>query len=215
MIAQLEPAMLFDSNIFLVIGSEATALIDTGTGFQSASTIASIEKRLGDRPLDILILTHRHFDHVGGAGAIIDRYHPKVYAGTADAEPLRQGDSESTLGTKFQGAISPMDIIDLHEGDVIDLGDHKLKVIDTPGHTIGSICLLDTETKSLFSGDCFFFDGVGNWEHPTGDVHQLYDSLKKLTGYEFEALYSGHGPCPKQDGMRYLKNAISFTEARI
>lgn len=215
MISQLEPALLFDSNMFVIIGSKGTALIDTGTGFQSASTIASVDKRLEGRPLDHLFLTHRHYDHVGGASAIIERFHPRVHAGSADAEPLRQGDSESTLGTKFGGSIPKMDVEDLSEGDEFDLGGHVLRVIETPGHTIGSICLLDAATGSLFSGDTFFFDGVGNWEHPTGSLEDLRASLERLKGFQFDALYPGHGPAIKTGGRKCLDKAIQLTGGRV
>ena len=194
MISQLEPALLFDSNMFVIIGSKGTALVDTGTGFQSASTIASVEKRLEGRPLDHLFLTHRHYDHVGGASAVIERFHPRVHAGAADAEPLRQGDSESTLGTKFGGSIPKMDVEDLSEGDEFDLGGHVLRVIETPGHTIGSICLLDAATGSLFSGDTLFAGSCGRTDLPGGSWEDMTRSLARLASLEPNYwVLPGHG----------------------
>lgn len=201
--------MLFDSNMFLVIGDEKVALIDAGTGFQSATVIKSLDAMLNGRSLDFVFVTHRHFDHVGGLPAIIDRYHPKVFAGDKDAEPLRMGDSESTVGTAFGGSIPKMDIVSVKEGDRIDLGGHVLEVIETPGHTIGSICLLDTVTSSLFSGDTFFVDGVGRTDLPTASLSDLKSSMLKLRNIKFNGLFSGHGPVVKNDGMRYLERLIN------
>ena len=207
----MDSALLFDCNMYVVLGSEKTALIDTGTGFQIGPYLENMEKVLAGRSLDYVFITHRHYDHVGGLSAIIQRFSPgQVYAGAADAEPLRVGDSESTLGTKFGGSIPPMDVKDVHEGDVFDLGGVRLRVIETPGHTIGSICLLDEVTGDLFSGDCFFVDGVGRCDHPTASPDDMRRSLAKLRGIEFSGLYSGHGPVVKSDGKRFLEKAIQI-----
>lgn len=210
-IRQLEPAVLFDSNIYLIEGSEKTALIDTGTGFGADATIDFLKKCIGKKTLDYVIVTHRHFDHVGGLGRIIEEFSPEVFASEEDGTPLREGDSESTLGTKFGGKINPMDITFFE--DKLDLGGHVLSPIGTPGHTVGSICVLDEVTKSLFSGDTLFVGGVGNTEHPTGSFQQLIDSLKKLAKYDFRALYPGHGPFVENDGRTQLEKALKMVGA--
>ena len=212
-IRQIEPALLFDSNMYLISGAERTALIDTGTGFMVDATIKSLKELLGGRELDIVILTHRHYDHVGGLRGIIKEFSPKLYAGPDDAAPLREGDSESTLGTKFGGSIDPMDVTDFREGDKIDLGGHMLTAIYTPGHTIGSICVLDEVTGSLFSGDTVFVDGVGNTMHPTGSEKMLIDSLKKLSEVQFSGLYPGHGPIVTSDGQQYVAKGLKMMGA--
>ena len=214
-IIQVAPALLFDSNIYLVVGTGKTVLIDAGTGFAVNSTIESIKKELAGRKLDIVILTHRHYDHVGGLRAIIKEFSPTLYAGPDDAEPLREGDSESTLGTKFGGSIDPMEITDFREGDRLDLGGHVLTPISTPGHTIGSICVLDETTGALFSGDTVFVDGVGNTMHPTGSEEKLIGSLKKLSKIQFEGLYPGHGPVVKNDGMRFVIRGLEQMGVKI
>lgn len=207
----MDSALLFDCNMYVLLGSDRTALIDTGTGFQIGPYLENIERVLNGRPLDYVFITHRHYDHVGGLSAIISKFSPSaVYAGAADAVPLREGDSESTLGTKFGGSIPPMDVKDVSEGDVFDLGGCRLRVIETPGHTVGSICLLDEVTGDLFSGDCFFVDGVGRCDHPTASPDDMRRSLRKLRDIEFSGLYSGHGPVVKTDGKRFLEKAIQI-----
>jgi len=209
-IQQLEQALLFDSNMYLVIGSERIALIDTGTGFKVSDTIASIKESIKGRPLDIIILTHRHYDHVGGLGAIVKEFGSKVYAAAPDAVPIREGDSESTLGTTFGGHMEPADVMDFNEGDEIDLGGHVLTPYLTPGHTIGSMVILDKTTGSLFSGDTFFVDGVGNYTHPTASAEMLMESLIKLRSVDFDALYPGHGPTVRSGGKMYLERAVNI-----
>ena len=208
-IEQVPQALLFDSNMFVIIGDQKIALIDTGTGFQSDANLKSIDQILGGKALDYVFLTHRHFDHVGGLSKIIDRYHPTVYAGEGDAEPLIAGDSESTMGTAFGGTIPEMDVIPVKDGDEFDLGGHNLRIIRTPGHTIGSICLLDTVTGALFSGDTFFVDGVGRTDLPTGSLSDLKASLLSLRNIKFNGLFSGHGPVVKTDGIKFLEKGIN------
>ena len=214
-IIQIEPALLFDSNMYVVIGSERTALIDTGTGFQVDATIKEIKKILGGRKLDYVILTHRHYDHVGGLRGIIKAFSPALYAGPEDAKPLREGDSESTLGTKFGGSIDAMEVTDFKEGDKLDLGGHVLTPFYTPGHTIGSICVLDETTGAMFSGDTVFVDGVGNTMHPTGSEKMLIESLKKLSTIQFDGLYPGHGPVVQKDGMRFVTKGLAQMGVKI
>ena len=208
-IEQIPQALLFDSNMFLIIGDQKVAMIDTGTGFQSDANLKSIDQILNGRTLDMVFLTHRHFDHVGGLSRIIDRYHPTVYAGEKDAEPLIAGDSESTMGTAFGGTIPKMDVIAVRDGDEFDLGGHVLRIIETPGHTIGSICLLDTVSGALFSGDTFFVDGIGRTDLPTGSLSELKSSLLSLRNIKFNGLFSGHGPVVKADGVKFLEKGIN------
>lgn len=207
-IVQLESALLFDSNMFLIIGDQKRALIDTGTGFQIDATIKSIDKVLDGRKLDYVIITHRHYDHVGGLAGILSKYSCEAIAGELDAIPLRKGDSESTMGVKFGGSIPEMNVTGVTDGDVIDLGGHVLRIIETPGHTEGSICIFDESTSSLFSGDLFFFDGVGRTDLPTGSTKELINSLIKLKNLDFSGLYSGHGPVVSNNGPIYLQNSL-------
>lgn len=209
-IRQIPPALLYDSNIYLIMGEERTALIDTGTGFQNAPVLSSINMFLGGRRLDYVFLTHRHYDHVGGLASILDKFNPTVFIGAGDAEPISSGDSESTLGTTFCGEIRPTKVVEVHEGDRFDLGGHVLHVIETPGHTIGSICLLDSSTDILFSGDTLFVDGIGRTDLPTASVADMRKSLIKLRSFKFDGLYSGHGPAVKKGGKDYLEKGISM-----
>jgi glyoxylase-like metal-dependent hydrolase (beta-lactamase superfamily II) len=212
-IEQVELAQLFDSNIYL-ISSDRTVLIDSGIGFQFDDTIASIKEMLNGRKLDILVLTHRHYDHVGGANAIIREFSPKVYAGKGDAKPLRDGDRASTLGEMFGGSLEPMDVHDLNDGDILDIGEYRLRVIETPGHTIGSISLYDEITGALFTGDTVFVGGVGKWTYPTASKDQLIDSLKRLNTLKIGGFYPGHGPCVPRCGNEHIISALRMMGVR-
>jgi len=90
---------------------------------------------------------------------------------------------------------SPQADILLKEGDTVALEDIKFVVIETPGHTIGSICLYNKENAVLFSGDTLFFESIGRYDLPTGNFDSLINSINKiLTLDKSTTVYTGHGP---------------------
>ena len=180
-----------DSNIYLVIGSR-TALIDAGTGRESRRNIAKIKELLKGRDLDMIVLTHFHFDHIGGLRDLLDEFGSEAFAGAGDAPYVMSGDPSYTLSDIFDGELGPAEVTELMEGDTIDLGEHRLRVVNTPGHTSGGICLYDELTHSLFSGDTVFSRGVGRTDFPSGSTRELAMSLKKLSRMDIKTLYPGH-----------------------
>jgi len=190
----------FDSNIFLIVG-DMTALIDSGTGLDMDPLIGRIDRCLDGRRLDYLILTHAHFDHVGGANGISKRFGCKVLIGEHDLKAVSDADSSIVLNGLFNEHIEPIAATGLKDGQMVDLIGHELKVIHTPGHTKGSICLYDRMTRSLFTGDTVFESGVGRTDFPTGSARELIGSLRDLTGYDIGGMYPGHGECPKNGSL--------------
>jgi glyoxylase-like metal-dependent hydrolase (beta-lactamase superfamily II) len=178
------------SNIFLVVGSR-TALIDTGILSESRRNIALIKDALKGRRLDMIILTHFHADHTGGLSDMAEEFGSEAFAGAGDAPYITNGGPAYTLSDMFGGP-EPAEVSELMEGDVIDLGEHRLRVINTPGHTSGGICLYDEVTRSLFSGDTVFGYGVGRTDFPSGSARELVNSLRKLSGMDVKMLYPGH-----------------------
>ena len=191
-IHHINPGANYDSNIFLVIGTR-TALIDTGTGKESKRNITKIKDHLKGRDLDMIILTHLHYDHIGGLKDIQKEFGSEVLAGAGDAPYIARGDQAYTLSGWYgnDGGYST-EVTELMDGDVIDMGEHKLRVVNTPGHTSGSICLYDEVTLSLFSGDTLFARGIGRTDLPSGSTKELIRSLNKLNEIEIKMLYPGH-----------------------
>jgi len=200
----------FESNIYLVTG-DRPVLIDTGTGRMIGPIMSRLRELVDISTLDRIVLTHRHYDHVGGARDLSDRLEAKVFMHEADSEPVRNGDDQGTLANEFLDSVEPLDVIDVREGEVISTGEHDLRVIHTPGHTIGSICLFDDSNRALISGDTLFVGSVGRWDLPTGDIRLLKSSLLRLKDLGAESLYPGHGPFVEDGakhqieiGLRYL-----------
>ncbi len=206
MIRSLHSSCQYDSNIYLV-DSDRTMLVDTGTGDDSPNTISQIRSALRGRPLDMVVLTHCHYDHCGGLSDIIKEFGCPVYAHALDAEALRSADDTYILSRMFGGSFDPVDAIDLHDGQVIDLGDRRFTVIHTPGHTRGSICLHDPDSGSLISGDTVFEMGVGRTDFPGGSLVSLCESIARLSNIDIKELYPGHGSMCSCSGFDPLARA--------
>ena len=160
---------------FILEGTEKALMIDTGMNNPNAIDAA---KKVTDKPVELLN-THADRDHISGNG-----FFEKMYMSPAEEENYRECGGKGT-------------IIPIKEGDVIDLGNRPLEIIDIPGHTPGSVAILDINNRILISGDSvqagiiFMFGKYRNME-------TYIESLKKLRKYEgrFDVIYPSHGPFP-------------------
>lgn len=126
-------------NIYVIEGTDSALIIDAGYGM---GNLKEFVQTLTSKPL-IMVNTHGHGDHTGA-----DFQFSKVYAHEKEQEQIQQA-----LNRRKDGFTSNTRIITVSEGYVFDLGGRQLKVIEAPGHTPGSIILLDSEKKLLFAGD--------------------------------------------------------------
>ena len=161
--------------MFLLEGTEKALLIDSGLTTKNAKELA---EGLTKKPL-ILLNTHSDGDHIAGNEAFGSFYmHP------ADEPNYRKMGKTGTL-------------LPVEDGDVIDLGERPLQIISIPGHTPGSIAVLDLNNRILFSGDTVQ-DSVIYMFSERRDMPEYIRSLKKLCLLKdrFDTVYGSHGSVP-------------------
>lgn len=181
----------FGTNTYLVWDeiSQEAAIIDPAA--PSQSLIDEI-KSMGII-LKFLISTHGHGDHIGGNKSINDNFDVKNCIHKDDADSLT--DPRMNLSTLWNSKIvAPKADIILNDGDELTLGNEKLQIIHTPGHSKGGICILTGNL--LFCGDTLFADGIGRTDLPGGDYSTLINSIKsKLFVLDGNIIIlPGHGP---------------------
>jgi len=141
----------------------------------------------------VIINTHGHFDHVGANGRLKEATGAELMIHAAD-EPMFEQLSRSAAAFGLSAENSPMADRTLDDGDEVTFGTITLKVIHTPGHSMGGICLY---TKGhLFVGDTLFAGSIGRTDLPGGNYDTLISSIKtKLLPFdEKTVVYTGHGP---------------------
>jgi len=196
----------YESNVYL-IEDEIYALVDTGTGFYTDELLKEIERYADIESIEYIIITHEHFDHCGGARDLKDATGAEICMHEIGAKVLEEGEQWSAA--LFGTIQKPVKVErKLKEGDEIILGSMRLKILHTPGHSPGSICLYDEKSKSLFSGDVVFANGgIGRTDFYGGDTEQLINSIKRLEKLDVKNLYPGHGEYVLGEGKKHIEMA--------
>lgn len=170
---------------FLVNENDRAAVVDPGE--DGAAVLAFAEKH--GFKITACYLTHGHFDHMGCCKRLQD-LGVKIYVSEKDADKL--------YTDKNEGAVFGRRVESLHadntfrDGNVLDFEGFKLRVMETPGHTAGSVCFF-TEL-GIFSGDTLFYENAGRTDLADGDDADMERSLAKLMAVRGDfTVYPGHG----------------------
>lgn len=202
----------YDSNVYL-LEDEDPMLVDTGSGMYAESTLEEIAAKVPLRKIERIVLTHSHFDHIGGAEAFQKATGAKLYLHEEEAMPMKAGDDSLTVSDMFGSRLGKLDIQPLKSGQKLKCGASELEVIHSPGHSPGSIVLHDKTSASAFVGDTVFCDGgVGRWDLPGGNIAELIKSLKRLGSLNLKNMYPGHGPYAEGDAPQHLRLAAKYIE---
>ena len=213
-------------NMYLLEGENSALLIDCGAGIGNA---AETVRCLTQKPLTVAI-THGHFDHDGGAALF-----PQVYLHPADimlsekgynegGEESRRWYAQSRGPVRNPGASveellalvqknGPVTRVPMEDGKVFDLGGRTVEVLHTPGHSLGSVCLLDRENRLLFTGDMANDSLLLNCGDSSSTVRVYNESMRKLWAREseFDFICLGHDALDKFD-KNVIREYIEATD---
>ncbi|GMK42080.1 hypothetical protein PCCS19_51390 [Paenibacillus sp. CCS19] len=169
---------------------ERGVIIDPGMGPKR------LLERIESIHIEAILLTHAHFDHMGGVDEVRKAKGCPVYIHDLEAEWLVNAQLNGSMRWKDVTPPLTTDPAEyaLDEGQTLELIGHKFSVMHTPGHSPGSISLLCG--SDLFSGDVLFRSSIGRTDLPGGRERDLYDSirLKLFKLPDDVTVYSGHGP---------------------
>lgn len=159
-----------------------------------------MEALIGDTDLKYILLTHGHFDHIIGTKEVKEKYGAKVVISREDESMLTS--AKDSLAA-FCGAVQnnvDADIV-VSNNDVIELGDIKIKVMSTPGHTKGGVCFIAEDY--IFAGDTLFKCECGRTDFPGGSGFEMQQSLYRLRDLEGDfKVVTGHDECTTLDFER-------------
>lgn len=176
-------------NCFILFDENKDAFI-VDPGASSEVIIEAIEKN--SLNIKYILLTHGHFDHVGAVATLAKKFKAPIYLSKKDRKFLES--PREVRASSFGMEIEAADVdVFVKDGDEIPFSDSIIKVIETPGHTLGSVCYL--LNNYLFAGDTLFNGSIGRTDFPESDHALMIESLKKLKELDDDIyVLSGHGP---------------------
>jgi hydroxyacylglutathione hydrolase len=177
-----------------ILGDEQTheaMVIDPGDQVEGILDILRQEKLT----LKQIVITHAHIDHVGGAMKLKAATGAPILMNQNDHALLKMMDIQASwVGMRPPGAVTVDESIS--QGRVLKVGEISSHVIDTPGHTEGSICVYFPEEKKLIAGDTLFAGSIGRTDLPGGSMEKIMRSLhtQVLALPDETEVIPGHGP---------------------
>ncbi len=177
---EIFPLGAYQTNCYIAWGEGAEECVVIDPGYAPEQVMLEAED-LGKK-IAAVLLTHGHFDHVGGVRGIAQKLGCPVYLHEKELSQPEEMTAGPLYYTHTYG-----------EGDVLQVAGMTIRVLHTPGHTPGSVCLLTENT--LFAGDTLFQNSIGRTDFPGGSYAQMQDSLNRLKVLSGEVkVFSGHGP---------------------
>ncbi|WP_404451822.1 MBL fold metallo-hydrolase [Virgibacillus necropolis] len=189
----------FPSANMILVKGQLPILIDTGFGSDAKDTEQLIkEAGVSPEELHLIVNTHYHSDHVGGNFHLQNNYGVTIAAHKWEADLINSCDPEACSAEWLDQPVEPYRVdTKLEDCDEINTGNRTLKVLCTPGHTLGHISLYDPEGEILICGDLFHKNDIG-WlnifREGVTSIQRSMESLDRLSKLQIRQAYSGHGP---------------------
>jgi hydroxyacylglutathione hydrolase len=183
----------------VLIRGDHPVLVDTGFGGNLPETENLLRgARVPPEELALIVKIHYHCDHVGGNSELQRRYGTPIAAHRWEADLVNRRDREVCSTEWLDQPVEPYRVDrQLSGSDEIETGSVSLRVLLTPGHTLGHISLYEPEERVLSLGDAVYKDDVA-WINPfregVGALQRTLETLDKLADLPADRAYSGHGP---------------------
>ncbi|MGJ9381765.1 MBL fold metallo-hydrolase [Salipaludibacillus sp. CF4.18] len=182
------------TNGFVIYNESKEALmIDPGGDEDKLFTLLAEE----DLTILAILLTHAHFDHIGGVEAVRKKYKCPVYVHEKEKEWLSQPElNGSGLFQGIESVVANKAEKTFMKQGILEVGSFKCELLETPGHSPGSVSFYFPKEKIIFSGDVLFRGGVGRTDLPGGSHDVLMETIhdKMLTLPDDTIVANGHGP---------------------
>lgn len=191
-------------NTHVVEFENSCIVIDAGCSVEKIKSICN-------KPIKAVFVTHSHYDHIKNIEEY-DKLNIPIYANGYIMEMLNDEIKNASLLFNQPYKFKVKNIKFIENNEIMEIENHKIKGIYTPGHSKDSMCyLLDNET--LFSGDTVFSVAVGRDDLPTGNTKQLIESLNKILNLDYKQLFTGHGrPSDKCEQQTNIPKWIDYLE---
>lgn len=181
------------AHAYLVKGQRKNLLIDCGLPTTTAHLLGCLrEAGLRQRDIHMVLLTHEHIDHAGGAPALGAT--AVIAAHRLAANKLSLKDEFTLMNRAYEEMADDFDIdMRVDDGMSINLGNYEFEILHTPGHCSGAICVYEPNHRLLFTGDVIMANGLVGGVLGSGNASDYIHSLKRLSGLKVAHLYPGHG----------------------
>ncbi|MBF0304890.1 MAG: MBL fold metallo-hydrolase [Alphaproteobacteria bacterium] len=180
-------------HVYLIRGTGKNVLIDAGlpTAIDHLDSCLA-ELGISRDDLHLVLLTHEHIDHVGAAPLLFGR--TVIAAHRLAANKIALKDEFAMMSKAFSAAVEGFRVDMWLDGDItVHLGDYRLRVLHTPGHSSGCVCFHEPDHGLLFSGDTLMAGGVMGGIFGSGNISDYINSLELLKTLRLNAVYPGHG----------------------
>lgn len=181
------------AHAYLIRGTRKNLLIDAGLPTTTSHLLGCLnEIGLQARDVHIVLLTHEHIDHAGGAPAFGKT--AVIAAHRLAANKLTLKDEFTLMNGAYDERVEDFDVdLLLEEGSCINLGNYELEILHTPGHCSGAICVYEPNHRLLFSGDTIMANGVVGGVLGSGNASDYIHTLKRLASLKIGHVFPGHG----------------------
>ncbi len=198
------------TNLAVYFFSFSNVYIDSAQGVMRKQFI---EIAKSNKP-NFCLLTHYHEDHAGNAALLQKTFKAKIVSHKKSVKYLSHSFKMLPYEKIIWGKLQPFEPDLCYNNGIFNTGKHKFTIIDTPGHSEDSVCILNEDKGWLFSGD-LYITSKPRYLRKDENIYKILNSLKKISTLEFETLFCSHRGIIKDSPKKLIETKISYLEELI